>query len=377
MQESTNNTERADQSVPVAWPMFGSTAEFVNLVSDFVFAFDGDMRIVCVNTAFDAAFGKGGGSAVLGHSLCKVLDCRHAQTDTMCGDCDACGHCGWFLAANLARRGESANGEWRVLTKSGSAFDFTLRTSPASIRGFGLCSLTDAYASKRLRVLERSVFHDVANLSVGIKGLLEMVDTSDAAQTAEYLLLTHSAAAKMTDEILRLRTLREAESGALSPYFGAVSAGELLRAAIICYHEEVSARKLAVCVETVEEAVFETDRELVHLILCCVVLNAIEASKRGDPLSVGCTVEGGSVVFQVRNAQVLDDDVRRHLFERSFTTKGEGKGVGLYGARLIAERYLSGALRLESLENKETVFSLRLPLKSTAAEKPSTKTGVL
>ena len=357
--------------------MFGSTAEFVNLVSDYVFAFDGDMRIVCANTAFDAAFGKGGGSAVLGHSLCEVLDCRHAQTDTMCGDCDACGHCGWFLAANLARRGESSNGEWRVLTKSGSAFDFTLRTSPANMLGFGLCSLTDAYASKRLRVLERSVFHDVANLSVGIKGLLEMVDISDAAQTAEYLLLTHSAAAKMTDEILRLRTLREAESGALSPYFGTVSAGELLRAVIACYHEEVSARKLDVCFETAGEAVFETDRELAHLILCCVVLNAIEASKRGDPLSVGCTVEGGSVVFHVRSAQVLDDDVRRHLFERSFTTKGEGKGVGLYGARLIAERYLSGALRLESLENKETVFSLRLPLKSTAAEKPSTKTGVL
>ena len=350
--------------------MLGSTAEFMNLVSNYVFAFDSNLRIVCANTAFNTTFCKGGESAIQGHSLCEVLDCRHAQADATCCDGEACGHCEWFLAADSARRGESSNGEWRLLTKSGSAFDFTLRTSPASALGYGLCSLTDAYASKRLRVLERSVFHDVANLSVGIKGLLEMVDMSDAAQTAEYLLLTHSAAAKMMDEILRLRTLREAESGALSPYFGTVSAGDLLRAVIVCYHEEVAARKLAICVEADEEAVFKTDRDLAQLILCCVMLNAIEASKRGDRVTAGYSVVNDSIVFRVCNAQVLDDDVRRHLFERSFTTKGEGRGVGTYAAKLIAERYLNGEVWFESQAPGGTTFYMRLPLAGPVAKMP-------
>ena len=362
MQEREKKTDATDVRAPADWSALGSEAELMDVVTDPVFAFDGELRIMLANAAFSAEFCGGNRSAARGHTLGNVLRCRHAVDSMDCGESAACGVCGWFLAACATRRGESSNQECRVLTDTGNAFDFAVRTFPARMRGFGICSLKDTYASKRLRVLERSLFHDVLNLAVGIKGLTEMLDLNDVAQTAECIQLLHGSAAKMTDESLRLRTLREAESGCLSPCYGKVSGGELLKKVVACYQEDASARHVDVCVVMEEEVVFETDRELAHLILSSQVLNAIEASKRGDRVTVGVSEEDTAVVFCVRSAPVLAEDVRLQLFERSFTTKGAGKGVGAYGAKLIAERYLGGRLWFVSQESEGTVFYLRLPL---------------
>lgn len=362
MHASDQKTEGSKRLAPVAWSLFGSTSELMDLVSEYVFAFDDGLRVVCANAAFEAAFGTGREAAVGGRSFGAVLCCRHAVNGLECGGSEACSVCGWFIAADAARRGEASNQECRLLTCSGIAFDFMIRTAPVSVRGCGLCSLKDVSASKRLRVLERSVFHDVTNLAVGIKGLLEILDIADAVQTDEYVQLIHGSAKKMTHEILRLRTLREAENGDLVPCCGRVSAGELVQEVIAGYSEEASARHVTVCADEAADVHFETDRMLAHLVLCCLVLNAIEASKRGDRVTVGYSEEDASVVFRVSNAHVLASDVRLKMFERSFSTKGAGKGVGAYGAKLIAERFLKGRLSFVSQASEGTVFVLSLPL---------------
>ena len=68
------------------------------------------------------------------------------------------------------------------------------------------------------------------------------------------------------------------------------------------------------------------------------------------------------MVFRVRNPVVLSADVQNHVFERSFTTRGAGKGVGSYRAKLLGENYLKGRLSFVSREQDGTVFSLALPL---------------
>lgn len=362
MQESAQMTEVAKLQAPVDWALLGSCGELMDLVSEYVFAFDEKLRIVCANAAFVAAFGTGRDVPVMGRSFGDVLCCRHAVKGCSCGGAEACGVCGWFVAAEAAKRGERLSQECRLLTCSGNAFDFMVRATPATTFGYGLCSLKDVCANKRLRVLERSVFHDVTNLVVGIKGLLEILDITDAAQTEEYIQLIHGSAKKMTHEILRLRTLREAENGDLSPCCGRVSADDLVREVSECYQEEASARHVTVCADDAGDLHFDTDRMLVHQVLCSLVLNAIEASKRGDRVTVGCAAEDSSVVFRIRNAHVLAGDVRLKMFERSFSTKGAGKGVGAYGAKLIAERFLKGRLSFASRASEGTVFVLSLPL---------------
>jgi signal transduction histidine kinase len=270
--------------------------------------------------------------------------------------------CGWFAAADSVRIGDASVQECRILTGSGDAFDFDLHAVPSGVQGFGVCVLKDLHTSKRLRVLERTFFHDVINLAIGVKGLTEMFDLNDPAQTEEYVKMIHDSSEKMVDEILRLRTLRSAESGDLTTCYGSVSANELLHVIVSYYAEAASARRLNVVIESQDATVFETDRELVQMVLGSLVINAIEASARGNRVTVGYSSDEDAIVFYVRNEQILSDEVRLQMFERSFSTKGPGKGVGAYSAKLITERYLGGQVWFDSRAPDGTAFCVRLPI---------------
>lgn len=347
--------------VPVEWAALGPIASVLSLVSDRVFAFDSALRVVCTNAAFDSAFVGGDGALAWGRSFGDIVACRWT-TDGACGGAEACSLCGWLSAADAARQGLSSVQECRILTGSGDAFDFAVHSAPAALAGFCLCALKDLHASKRLRVLERTFFHDVINLAVGVKGLTEMFDLSDPEQTAEYVRLIHESAEKMVDDILRLRTLRGAEGGDLSPCYGSVKADELLEGVLARQREAASARHLDVVFETRHEAEFETDCELVQMVLGSLLQNAIEASSRGCRVSLGYVQEEASIVFYVRNEQVLNRDACLQMFERSFSTKGAGKGIGDYFAKLITERYLGGQLWFVSHAPEGTGFYVRLPV---------------
>lgn len=361
MEENPVVNRGVSPDASVDWSAVIPFSRLLNIVSDRVFAFDNELRVICTNAAFDSAFAGGDGALVWGRAFGDIVSCRSA-TDGLCGRAEACRLCGWFQAADAARLGTGSIQECRILTPSGDAYDFAVHTAPAGMHGYGVCALKDLYASKRLRVLERSFFHDVINLAIGVKGLTEMFDLSDPAQTEEYIGLIHESAEKMVDEILRLRTLRGAESGDLSTCYGKVAVGELLEAVVAHYREAASARHLNVVIEKLDGTVFETDRELIQMVLGVLMQNAIEASGRGNRVSLGFYLEQSSVVFFVRNEQVLAEDVRLQLFERSFSTKGPGKGVGVYGAKLIVERYLGGQVWFESSAPEGTVFYVRLPV---------------
>ncbi len=50
------------------------------------------------------------------------------------------------------------------------------------------------------------------------------------------------------------------------------------------------------------------------------------------------------IEFWVHNHAVMPESVQRQVFQRSFTTKGRGRGLGTYSVKLLTERYLEGGL---------------------------------
>ena len=71
---------------------------------------------------------------------------------------------------------------------------------------------------------------------------------------------------------------------------------------------------------------------------------------------------GDQVVFSVRNKSVIPEEAKRRVFQRSFSTKGAGRGVGTYGMKLLGERFLGGSVNFSSREGEGTIFRLSLPL---------------
>lgn len=59
----------------------------------------------------------------------------------------------------------------------------------------------------------------------------------------------------------------------------------------------------------------------------------------------------------------MPQSVKDQIFNRSFSTKGAGRGVGTYSIKLLGERYLSGKVSFTSTPDEGTTFSIKLPIK--------------
>ncbi|MBP8856997.1 MAG: HAMP domain-containing histidine kinase, partial [Anaerolineaceae bacterium] len=166
----------------------------------------------------------------------------------------------------------------------------------------------------------------------------------------------------LIDVIQTQREITQAENGDLEVKPELCRPAELVEEMAALYRKQEPVTGIRVATE-VSGAVMEfiTDPVLLRRILLNIVKNAVEASRPGDTVTVGCSREGERVVFQVHNPAVMPELVRLQVFQRSFSTKGAGRGLGTYGARLLGERYLGGTVSFTSEPGKGTLFSIGLP----------------
>ena len=100
---------------------------------------------------------------------------------------------------------------------------------------------------------------------------------------------------------------------------------------------------------------------LLKRVLGNMLKNAIEATSTGEAITLGCQLEADGVTFRMANPGVIPLKVQLQIFQRSFSTKGENRGLGTYSMRLLTERYLNGSVSFTSTKKQGTVFRVHLP----------------
>jgi sensor histidine kinase regulating citrate/malate metabolism len=92
-----------------------------------------------------------------------------------------------------------------------------------------------------------------------------------------------------------------------------------------------------------------------------MVKNALEASKAGQEVKIKCTSNDSETIFYVNNPGYMERNVQLQIFQRSFSSKGAGRGLGTYSIKLLTERYLKGTVGFTSDKEKGTTFFIKLP----------------
>ena len=110
-----------------------------------------------------------------------------------------------------------------------------------------------------------------------------------------------------------------------------------------------------------QPAAFQSDPALLGRVLVNVLRNALEAVSPEDTVNATCVESDGAVRFSVHNDSVMPDHVRAHIFQRSFSTKGAGRGTCTYSIKLLAEQYPGGSARFESEPGRGTTFHVEIP----------------
>ncbi|WP_333871529.1 HAMP domain-containing sensor histidine kinase [Desulforamulus putei] len=309
-------------------------------------------------------------SQILGARPGEVLNCIHARkNEPGCGTSENCSTCGAALAILTSQSGKEAARECRLIVKKGDKYvslDLLFSAKPFELAGqhFTIVFVTDISHEKRRRALERIFFHDILNTAGSLRGVVELLGhTKDPAKVKELLQDLEEVSASLIEEILEQRDLVSAENNELRVNREPVESGELLNYIIHQLSNHPAARGIFLKVdEATENVSFVTDPVLLKRVLGNMVKNALEASKTGDTVTLGVMKKERRVQFWVNNPLVMSREVQLQVFQRSFSTKGSGRGLGTYSMKLLTERYLKGTISFVVNEEKGTTFIASYPL---------------
>ena len=110
-----------------------------------------------------------------------------------------------------------------------------------------------------------------------------------------------------------------------------------------------------------EDFICATDERLLKRIIGNLIKNALEAVPEQSTVTIGCRRREDEVQFWVHNPSVIPFDAQLQMFQRSFSTKGTGRGLGTYSVKLFTERYLRGRATFVSNQDDGTRFTITIP----------------
>jgi len=344
-------------------PLLRETLETVPCMT---FVVGRDRRIVHANPTFLSFLGYDEPSAILGKRVGEALSCLHATTSEKgCGTTVFCRYCGVTCAGNAAARQDAATRELRMLRRSDlrlEAVDLRITARRIELDGttYALYALDDISDEKRREQLERTFFHDILNSVNVVQSLVWVMRQGDYDDDIPGML-EHSTR-QLAEEIRIQRMLSHAESGDLVVELTPVDLNEMLEEMGGQYRAHVLAEGRSVEVERSESPTMaRADEVLLRRVVGNLVKNALEATEEGETVTLASREIEGRVRIEVRNPAVIPDDVKYQIFNRSFSTKGTGRGVGTYSVKLLTERYLDGEVGFTTEADLGTVFFVTLP----------------
>ena len=116
---------------------------------------------------------------------------------------------------------------------------------------------------------------------------------------------------------------------------------------------EAHSRGVEIAIE-IEDAVYDFKIDLLDFIKVMSILcdNAIEASLESElpKLTVALILDGEALILVVENSTVDERVNISHIFEEGYSSKGEGRGIGLHNVREILAKYPFSSISTRSAD---------------------------
>jgi len=224
------------------------------------------------------------------------------------------------------------------------------------------------------REMARQIAHDIKNPLTPIKLSLDLLRRAREERRGDVEALLDRTLELIDRQVANLREIATdfyEFTGGRRPRIESVPLGPLLDEVLELDAAWAQERGIAVVRGPVDARV-RADRGKLRRVVENLVANAFQAMPDGGELAITVReVEapgGGRVVVELSDTGVgLTPDVRAHLFEPYFTTRGEGTGLGLAIAKRVLEE-MGGTIELRSrtdLDGRGTVACVELAAAGT------------
>ena len=302
--------------------------------------------------------------ALLGQRPGDVFECVHVfDTPDGCGAGDLCRTCGALVAITSGVNSVEECRMTRLRQSMIQAHELQVTTTPFQYadENFTIFSIEDKSAEHRRQMLERIFFHDIMNVVGSIRGFTELLELGEVDDRDKLYLQIREAANQVIGEVEAQRMLSDAEHGRLELKQEICSTLDVLQRVVRLYEKNKvsSGRQMKISDAATNEYLL-TDQNLLLRILGNMVVNALEAIKAGETVTLDCQADQGDITFSVRNPGVIAEEARTEIFRRTYSTKGPARGLGTYSMRLLSG-FLQGTAFFESAPESGTAFHVRIP----------------
>ncbi len=304
---------------------------------------------------------------VLGKRPGEAFGCIYSKLERSgCGTSMFCRECGAVKSILIAQKAKRNTEECRmIIMDHGKRRSLDLRVTSAPINidreKFVVFAIQNIADEKRRRVLEQTFFHDILNtiavLSSAEDNMLDGIMPIDKKMIERLNLVTK----EINETIQSHRDLLAAEEGRLPVERKEFLVSDFLRGLVDDYsNSRVAKNRTVVFSDKLAGQMIKTDKVLLRRVLGNLVKNALEASSKKATVNIKYERSRKEHLFSVHNPEVMPVGVRHQIFQRSFSTKGKGRGIGTYSVKLLTEKYLRGSVSFESKAGKGTTFFVRI-----------------
>lgn len=304
---------------------------------------------------------------ILGKRPGEIFNCIHSGKEPDgCGTSLFCRECGAVRSILFAQKGNENAEECRMTYfKDGKeqSLDLKVWSVPHETRDgrFVIFIIDDIANEKRRESLEKTFFHDVLNEAGIILGYLDnMVDkiTPADSQSLEQL---RQFAKGVVRAIESHRDLIAAESGKFKLFISEIEIRPFMKALVGGYAVSKTGKGKKIELDCPEgKMTLRSDQVLLERVMGNLIKNALEASQPGGTVAVAYGRKEERHCFSVHNDTVMPENIRIQIFQRSFSTKGRGRGIGTYSVKFFTENYLGGRVYFKSEEGRGTTFFIEL-----------------
>lgn len=342
--------------------------KILEAVPEAVLILNKERQIVFVNTVTLQLLKIKSADLICGLRPGEAFDCTHAkETEGGCGTTRFCRYCGAVNSILASQGGEVSIKECRISQYDGNALDLKVKASPfydEDNEFYTVFSINDISDEKRKQALEKIFFHDILNTAGALSGYSELLIDADPDENIDcYKDAVYQLSQEIIEELRTQKQLIAAENGELTVAPTLINSYETLNKMVVFYQKhEVAEGKTVLQDDDSESVKFQSDAALLSRVLGNMIKNALESSDKGKTVRVGCRKKEDHIEFWVNNHKVMPEAVRMQVFQRSFSTKGPGRGLGTYSIKLLTERYLKGSVSFDSTEGKGTTFTICHPI---------------
>ncbi|MEI6595367.1 MAG: PAS domain-containing sensor histidine kinase [Bacteroidota bacterium] len=346
-------------------------SSFINTMPEVVAILNDERQIIFANDELLKLLDVKDSKLLLGSRPGEVLKCINATLmDAGCGTCENCRYCGAVLSILESQaKSKKVTKDCRITTEENGVHEFLdlkVTTAPFSFQGnyYSILTIEDISDKHRRAMLERLFFHDILNIVGSLKGISDLLirTQNDEETSGKYIGIVNKLSKELLEEILSQRVMINAEEGELVPENVEVTILDILNEpASYISHHQVAANKKIIISDDAYSGHIQIDPMLLKRVIINMLKNALEATQKGGQVKLNCRKENNFLLFTVQNPGFMPKNIQAQVFQRSFTTKGKGRGLGTYSIKLLTERYLKGTVGFSTSEEQGTEFYVKIP----------------